>query len=332
MLTGDTLFVGDVGRPDLRASLGWSATRSATMLYDSLQTKLLALPDDSLVYPAHGAGRCAARRSARRRSRPSASSGALELRAAADEPQAFIELVTADQPDAPAYFVYDAVLNAKEHPTLERSLAEGLKPLTLDQVLEQQRDGAQVLDTREPGEFAAAHLAGSLNIGLGGQYATWAGTMLDPRAPDRDHRRGRPGEGIGDASGPHRLRQRRRLPRRRGQPRGAAGAARVDRAAEPGGGSRTAPLERPAADRGRAHAERVRRQAHRRRVEHAAQPAGRARARAPDDRPLLVHCAGGYRSSIAASLLQQAGFTEVSELAGGIAAWEAAGLPVTTGT
>ena len=91
-------------------------------------------------------------------------------------------LVTTDQPDAPPYFTYDAVLNTKERPTLDETLAREVQPIPLDGVLALQESGAQILDTREPGEFAAAHLTGSINVGLGGQYATWAGTVLQPRA------------------------------------------------------------------------------------------------------------------------------------------------------
>ncbi len=97
--------------------------------------------------------------------------------------EAFIQVVTADQPDAPAYFTYDAVLNSEERPTLDQALAREMNPLTLDAVLALQAAGAQILDTRDATEFAAAHLAGSINIGLGGQYATWAGTVLDRNHP-----------------------------------------------------------------------------------------------------------------------------------------------------
>src|SRR5262249_19473010 len=88
-----------------------------------------------------------------------------------------------DQPDAPPYFTYDAVLNSRERPTLEAALAAGVQPLTLERVLEIQQSGGQVLDTREAADFAAAHLTGSVNVGLGGQYATWAGTVLRHDAP-----------------------------------------------------------------------------------------------------------------------------------------------------
>src|SRR6266536_3663916 len=183
VLTGDTLFVGDVGRPDLRAALGWSAADLGSMLYDSLRTKLLALPDASLVYPAHGAGSLCGKAisketvstiGAQRR-----DNYALQLMTK----EAFVDLVTADQPDAPPYFTYDAVLNSKERPTLDEALAREVQPLTLDQLLAIQSVGGQVLDTRDPGDFAAAHLTGSLNVGLDGQYATWAGTILSREHP-----------------------------------------------------------------------------------------------------------------------------------------------------
>ena len=90
----------------------------------------------------------------------------------------FIRIVTADQPEAPQYFTYDAILNTKERETLEHVLQRELKPLSLDQVLDMRQSGAQILDTRDPADFAKAHLAGSFNIGLGGQYATWPGFPL----------------------------------------------------------------------------------------------------------------------------------------------------------
>ena len=204
--------------------------------------------------------------------------------------------------------------------------------MTLDHVLALQRDGAQVLDVRDPAEFAAAHLAGSINIGLGGQYATWAGTVLEPRAADRDHRR--PG------------------PRERGGDRGWAASAsttssatsRTDCTASSRGPELTRP---PSAQRRRCRRAVAAARARRRRWSSTcAAPASASRSASPaacsmplnhlaerltelpTDRPLLVHCAGGYRSSIAASLLLRQRLHDVSELAGGIAAWETAQLPL----
>src|SRR5215813_6059776 len=183
VLTGDTLFVGDGGRPDLRVALGWSAADLGGMLYESLTKKLLQLPDASLVYPAHGAGSLCGKAI----SKETVSTIGEQRRSNyALQPMtktAFVDLVTADQPDAPPYFTFDAVLNAKERPTLDEALARELNPMTLELVLALQRTGGQILDTRDPAEFAAAHLAGSINVGLSGQYATWAGTMLDRERP-----------------------------------------------------------------------------------------------------------------------------------------------------
>src|SRR5678816_4444216 len=183
VLTGDTLFVGDVGRPDLRAALGWSATDLGALLYDSLRTKLLALPDASLVYPAHGAGslcgKAISKETVSTIGEQRRSNYALQPMTRND----FVALVTADQPDAPAYFTYDAVLNSKERPTLDETLAREVNPLTLEQLLALRDVGAQILDTRDPTEFAAAHLDGSINVGLGGQYATWAGSILSHEHP-----------------------------------------------------------------------------------------------------------------------------------------------------
>ena len=141
-------------------ALGWSASDLGGLLYDSLRTKLLRLPDASLVYPAHGAGslcgKALSKETVSTIGEQRRSNYALQPMSKA----AFVDLVTADQPDAPPYFTYDAVLNSQERPTLDETLARELHPLTLDRVLALQRIGAQILDTRDPAEFAAAHLAG----------------------------------------------------------------------------------------------------------------------------------------------------------------------------
>ena len=135
VLTGDTLFVGDVGRPDLRAALGWSATDLGAQLYDSLQTKLLTLPDASLVYPAHGAGSLCGKALGKETFSTIGEQRRANYALQPMTKAAFIDLVTADQPDAPPYFTYDAVLNAKERPTLDETLERELNPMTLDLVL-----------------------------------------------------------------------------------------------------------------------------------------------------------------------------------------------------
>ena len=331
VLTGDTLFVGDVGRPDLRASLGWSATELGAMLYDSVHEKLLTLPDSTKVYPAHGAGSLGGKAISKETVSTIGDQRRLNYALQPMSKERFVELVTADQPDAPPYFTYDAVLNSRERPTLDQALARELKPLTVEQTAAAVRDGAQLLDTRDPAEFAAAHLAGSVNIGLGGQFATWAGTLLDAARPivivadpgaegQSALRLGRIGfdQVAGFLDGGLAAVER--------EPFGFA-ITSTDRLSPQTAADRIAGSNPPLVIDIRAPRERadksIRGSMHR--------PLNTLREGLPDvarDRAIIVHCAGGYRSSMAASLLQRDGFTNVSELAGGITAWEAAGLPV----
>lgn len=329
VLTGDTLFVGDVGRPDLRAALGWSATELGALLYDSLHEKLLKLPDASLVYPAHGAGSLCGKALSRE---TVSTIGEQRLSNYALQPMAketFIDIVTADQPDAPPYFTYDAVLNSQERPTLTETLSRELTALTLDEVLAAQSAGAQVLDTREPSQFAAAHLKGSINIGLVGQYATWAGTVLD---------RGRPIVIIADPGGE--LDSALRLGRIgfdtvRGYLQGGIASveprpdlvAETERLSPEMAARRLSASSPPVAIDVRSPAEHA--QKH---VPGALFiPLNHLPSRLseiPKGRALLVFCAGGYRSSIAASLLERSGFSQVAEIAGGLAACEQADVLV----
>jgi len=328
VLTGDTLFVGDVGRPDLRVALGWSASDLGSLLFESLHTKLLPLPDGSLVYPAHGAGSLCGKAISKETVSTIGEQRRVNYALQPMTKTAFVELVTADQPDAPPYFTYDAVLNSRERPTLTETLARELNPMTLDQVLALQQVGGQLLDTRDPADFAAAHLAGSLNVGLGGQYATWAGTILsrerpiviiaDPgRESESAVRLGR----IGFDHVVGFLKDGLRSLESRGDL-----TATTERVSAPVAADRIARGEALLVDvRGPHEREQksVAGSIHMP-LNHLAERASEL----PTDRPVLVHCAGGYRSSIAASLLRQLGFTRIGEVAGGIAAWEAASLPV----
>jgi len=328
VLTGDTLFVGDVGRPGLRPSLGWSATALGEMLYDSVQRKLLALPDDSLVYPAHGAGSLCGKALGRETVSTIGEQRRVNYALQPMSKDDFVSLVTADQPDAPPYFTYDAVLNTKERQTLSHAL-ETLSGLSLDDVLAAQRQGAQLLDTRDPELFAAAHLKGSINVGLVGQYATWAGTVLSHDRPivviadpgteeEAVIRLGRIGfdkvQGylLGGIAG---VEQRPDL------------VASTDRLSPSVAAERLAGDRRPVVIDVRSPAE----QAGGSIPDSLSLPLSRLPGHlsdVPTGRPILVYCAGGYRSSIAASLLQQHGHDDVSELAGGFTAWEATRLPV----
>ena len=192
LLSGDTLFIGDVGRPDLRASLGWTADELGSLLYDSIQTKILPLPDDTLVYPAHGAGSLCGKHLS---SETVSTIGIQRQYNYALQPMSredFIRIVLADQPDSPAYFTYDAVLNTKERATLDEALAEGLTPLSLDQVLELVAGGGTV--ARRPCEPGFRGRPSS----RGGQRRTrrelchLGRHAARPREADRDRRRPRP--------------------------------------------------------------------------------------------------------------------------------------------
>jgi hydroxyacylglutathione hydrolase len=333
VLTGDTLFIGDVGRPDLRVALGWSATDLGGMLFDSLHQKLLSLPDQSLVYPAHGAGSLCGRAISKETVSTMGEQRRLNYALQPMTREAFIRVVTADQPEAPPYFTYDAVLNSQERPTLDEALAREMKPLTLDAVLALQADGAQagtqILDTRDPEEFAAAHLAGSINIGLSGQYATWAGTVLDPAhpiviiaAPGREFesatRLGRIGfDRVAGylENGMQSLDSRPDLIASTEHLSAQSAAERLASAHPPLAIDVRTPRERE-----QKHIDGSLSVPLNRLADHLSS--------LPKDRPLLVYCAGGYRSSVAASLLQRSGFHSVAEIAGGFAAWEAANLPV----
>jgi len=333
VLTGDTLFVGDVGRPDLRVALGWSASDLGGLLYESLRNKLLTLPDSASVYPAHGAGSLCGKALSKETVSTIGEQRRSNYALQPMSKTAFVELVTADQPDAPSYFNYDAVLNSKERPTLDETL-ERIGALTLEQVLALQAVGAQVLDTRDPAEFAAAHLSGSVNIGLGGQYATWAGTVLSKDQPiviiadpGREHeaamRLGRIGfdQVVGYLEdGLHSIASRPDLTMTTERVSAQVAADRVAAASR-----ERAPVLVDVRAPGERQQKRI--------PGSVGIPLNHLVERLselPSDRPLLVHCAGGYRSSIAASLLQRHGFTQVGEIAGGIAAWEAGKLPVET--
>jgi glyoxylase-like metal-dependent hydrolase (beta-lactamase superfamily II) len=321
VLTGDTLFVGDVGRPDLLASAGVPANALAAMLYRSLREKLLPLPDDTLVFPGHGAGSACGKNlgvetvstiGEQRR-------GNYALQPMSEDE--FVRLVTADQPEAPPYFGRDSELNRRRHPLLEDTLRAELRPLGLDAVLAAQRDGAEVLDTRDPADFAAGHLAGSLHIGLDGRFATWAGTLVPLDRPivivadagrerEAATRLGRVGfdrvlgyldGGIAAARdrAPLSARPRRIAPDEVGAAV-AAGVPLIDvrspveHSQEAIPGSRNIPLHQLPARLGEI-------------------PVG----------PVVVYCRTGGRSSTAASLLEQAGRRDVLDLIGGITAWKA---------
>jgi rhodanese-related sulfurtransferase/glyoxylase-like metal-dependent hydrolase (beta-lactamase superfamily II) len=333
VMTGDTLFIGDVGRPDLLASIGITADELANLLYDSLRQKLMTLPDATLVYPAHGAGSLCGKNMS---SETVSTIGEQKKFNYALQPMSreeFKSIVTAEQTEAPGYFAHDAMLNRQERPSLDASMAKSLHALSLEEVLQLANRGAQILDVRDAIDFEGAHLAGSLNIGIQGKYATWSGTMLDRARPiivvadpGREEeailRLGR--IGFDDVKGYLKggldsLNNRPDLIRRIERATAVALSELVRSAAPPlivdvrsdkewNAGHIPGSLNVP--------------------LNHLRERVGGL----PADRLIVVHCEGGYRSAIAASIFAEMGRTRVMDLVGGFKAWAASQLPVEKGS
>ncbi len=174
VLTGDTLFIGDVGRPDL--SKTHTAQQLAGLMYDSLHNKLITLPDDVLVYPAHGAGSLCGRNMRAERSSTIGTERLTNYALQIKSRDVFIQQMTSNLPARPDYFLEDAAINRVGAPPLTE-LPE-LKPISAAELKTMLERGAVALDVRPVGEFAAGHVPGSVNIALSGQFASWAGAML----------------------------------------------------------------------------------------------------------------------------------------------------------
>ncbi|URM88725.1 MBL fold metallo-hydrolase [Streptomyces sp. MRC013] len=319
VLTGDTLFIGDVGRPDLLSARGRSAEDMARALYRSTRERLLALPDETRVYPAHGAGSACGKNLStelsctigdQRRSNPALAD------MTEDE---FVSLVTEGQPAAPAYFAFTSARNRQARPVLDEEAP--VPSLTPAAFLGARAGGATVLDTRDPEPFASAHLPGAVNVPLGGRFAELAGEVLDAR--DR----------IVLCGDPVTAREARNRLARIGfdQVLGALGipvdavgdehlttTARVEagdlaaRLAEDADGFALVDVRGPneVRETGTIPGARL-------------VPLPELTARLdelPADRPLTVLCASGNRSSVAASVLRARGF-DATDLRGGFSAW-----------
>lgn len=321
VLTGDTLFIGDVGRPDLLASVGVTADELARLLHQSLHEQLMTLPDGTKVFPAHGAGSACGKNLSTETVSTIGEQRETNYALAPMDVDEFISVVTEGQISAPGYFGFNAGLNK-----VERELLDTDPPaaLSLDEVLEAQAGGAVVVDTRPDPEFARGHLRGSINVGLDGRFAEYAGTVIAPGTPivivadpggeaEAKLRLARIGfdEVVGALDGgPAQLADRPELAEQSSR---LSVPALVERMAEtelqlidvrnPG---ELALGTIPGAD---------------------AIALAQLRAEAADldlERPIVVYCAGGYRSSAGASLLRSLGATDVSDLLGGYTAWQQA--------
>lgn len=329
VLTGDTLFIGDVGRPDLLASIGVTADELAEMLYKSVQ-RLRELPEETLVYPAHGAGSLCGKGLSKE---TVSTIGEQKKFNYALQPMGLAEfkaMVTADQPAAPEYFVYDAIKNRQERADLEATMQKSLRGLSVDEVLAMQLKGAQVIDVREAPDYEGAHLVGSLNVGLKGKYATWCGTILSHDEPlivvaeggeeeEAVMRLGRIGfDNVAGylKDGMAALNDRPEL------------VHKIDRVTAPALHDMLNHSNPPMVLDVRAEKEWL--GGHIQGSINIPLPQLAARLdEVPANAPVVVHCEGGYRSAIACSILAQAGRKNMSDMVGGIKAWIASKLPTT---
>jgi len=321
VLTGDTLFIGDVGRPDLLASVGVTADELARQLFHSLHQQLLTLPDATKVYPAHGAGSACGKNLSTETVSTIGEQRRTNYALAPMSEEEFVEAVTQGQSVAPLYFSFAANRNREQRELLAEDIT--VPALTISEVLAHQHDGAVVIDAREDMAFAAGHLRGSVNVGLSGRFAEYAGEVMTAQTP------------IVLITPPgHESEAKVRLAR--------IGFDRVLGALEhpvdtfidnPG---LIEPLSRLSAD---ALAERIRVVPELVLVDvrnpgevalgtiKGARPISLPALLTSLDQldpnaPTVVFCAGGYRSAIASSLLRAHGFTDVSDLVGGYSAWQ----------
>jgi rhodanese-related sulfurtransferase len=327
VLTGDTLFIGDVGRPDL--SPRHTPAQLAGLLYDSLHTKLMTLPDHVLVYPAHGAGSLCGKNMRAERSSTIGTERLTNYALQIKSREEFIRQLTSNLPARPEYFAKDAEINRTGAAALsELPPLRSLSPADLERML---KAGEIALDVRPMDEFAAGHVPGSVNIALGGQFASWAATVLgltshpvliaDTDAQIEEARLRLTRVGIEELDGY--LAGGVAAWKQSGQPLANVAQITASELEQRLRADKVQVLDvrrEPEWDAGH--------------VEGAAWwPLDNFRVSPPEidhEVPLAVHCKGGYRSMIAASLLQRAGFRNVINLTGGFDAWQQANLPIVT--
>jgi hydroxyacylglutathione hydrolase len=329
VLTGDTLFVGDVGRPDLAGARGYTPQQMAGMMYESLHQKLLTLDDAVEVWPAHGAGSMCGRNISKETSSTIGAQRRFNYALAPIGRDEFVRMMTTDLPDAPAYFPADARINREGAPPL----AEMRRPAALlpQQVVGYANLGYVVLDVRGAAEFGAGHVPGALNVGLGGQFASWAGALIPLGTPliivaseeaQVDEAMTRLAR-VGHDSVRGHLRGGMRAWREAGfevSEVRQVSVAELRRMLEEQEDLQVLDVRR-AAEFAAGHAPRA----------ESAPLSPRLReeaTRLDPARPLAVICAGGYRSSAATSLLRPLGFRRLYNVEGGTGAWVAAGFPV----
>ena len=322
VFTGDTLFIGDVGRPDLLAAVGHTAEDLGRMLYHSLHDKLMTLPDTTLVYPAHGAGSACGKNLSTNTVSTIGEQRSTNYALAPMTEDQFVEAVTEGQAAAPLYFLFAATTNRKARETFQED--RPLDAMSLEMVQQAMAEGATVVDTRDDAEFALGHLRGSINVGLGGRFAEYSGEVVSPGTPmivvaepgkerEATIRLARIGFDtvIGYLEDPVKVFME--------NPSLVQVASRLTAADFDARRNEISDLQlvdvrnpgefKLGTIEGAQHIELA---ALTRRLDEL-DPA----------KPTVVFCAGGYRSSIAASTLRSKGFSDVSDILGGYNAWSA---------
>ena len=318
LFTGDTLFIGDVGRPDLIGSKGFTAEQMAEMLYDSLREKILLLPDETEVYPAHGAGSLCGKSLSKE---TWSTLGVQRRENYALQPMSkaeFVKLVGSDQPPVPAYFPKSAAQNLKGSVSLE----ELPKPRALS-FEELENYHGIILDVRTADDYGAGHIPNSLNIGLGGQFATWAGTLVEigssiiiaannqEQVDEAVMRLARVGietvKGyvlITDWTG-----QKEKIEQ--------ISVEKMNEILSNENDTQFVDVRR-AAEHKSVHAPQS--------INLPLNNLTNEIEKLDSTKPIYVICQGGYRSSVGTSILEKAGFNEIYNVSGGTAAWINAGL------
>ncbi len=326
VLTGDTLFIGDVGRPDL--SKTHTPPELAALLYDSLHQKLLTLPDETEVFPAHGAGSLCGRNMRADRSSTIGTERLTNYALQFASREEFVRTMTSNLPARPDYFLQDAEINRQGAAALDK-LGE-LPAIPAARLKETLADDVLVLDVRPMDQFAAGHVPGSVNISLSGQFASWAGTVLGLAA--------RP---VLVAESREQVEEARLRLARVGIDAGTGylenGVAGWREAGYEVARTAQITVEELRGRAGELDVLDVRREGEWQAGHIAGAdwwPVDKFSAELPPirrSRSVAVHCKSGYRSMIACSLLQKAGYSNVINVAGGFDAWQKAGLPVEAG-
>jgi hydroxyacylglutathione hydrolase len=327
IFTGDTLFIGDVGRPDLAIKSDLTQENLAGMLYDSLQHKIMPLPDHVLVYPAHGAGSACGKNMSKETFDTLGNQKKVNYALNAVSKEWFIKELTTGILPPPQYFAKNAMLNKNGYEAIEAVMQKGGTPLTVSEVETLLTDKSTlVLDVRNAQSFGAAHLPGSLFIGLDGQFAPWVGAVIEDlntpivlvvpegREAEAVMRLSRVGYDncIGYLQG------------------GVEAWQHAGKAVE---GITSVPAERFA----ELYKEGVCVLDVRKPGEYATAHLEQAESQPLDlilqwsddldkHTPYYVHCAGGYRSMIAASFLKRKGYASLTDVAGGFSAIQKSSL------